>query len=379
MRTRQQLRDAMRAGEVHEGAVYTELTQAIFRGLQHQLQSLYDEAIQATSNLTAITPNALQAAPRLIKILRYCTAPAISQMRLGQLLGIRSTDLFENETRSIGEAEARTLATWFKDNLDADRFPWACATTAWDEGERRIAEQYAKLWTVSLVSNQNALTAYRNQRKQRQEGAILNVLGQIGLTLQRRLQPAPQGQRRPSSGGIHFTTDLLPRSYVREQKVAARSQKRQKSDVTVRPTDAEQLFCIEAKAVGIRIDSAKRLKELNEKYTDWSACGLPITTVGVVSGFFNENELIATIKLRGIPIFFEHDLAPLGAFLQSQDYFGGPWRPADLFADVSETEVEAGMERIETAPIDTDDQPAGDAEDTVGESLGRDRSSDREA
>ena len=47
-----------------------------------------------------------------------------------------------------------------------------------------------------------------------------------------------------------------------------------------------KLAVIEAKAVGIRIDSTKRLKELNDKFTDWEKSRLPITTVGVCAGFF---------------------------------------------------------------------------------------------
>jgi hypothetical protein len=124
--------------------------------------------------------------------------------------------------------------------------------------------------------------------------------------------------------------------------------------LTVRPTEEERLFCIEAKAVGIRIDSTKRLKELNDKFTDWAKSSLPITTVGVVAGFFNDIELIATIKKRGIPIFFEHDLALLTGFLQTGQYFGSMWNPLELFPDVAETDVAAAMEKIAATPTEAE-------------------------
>jgi hypothetical protein len=351
----------MRASEVAEEQIYRETTQELFRELQDPLKALYDETIRVTSNLTSITPEIIQANPRIIKVLRYCLTPVISQMRLGQMIGLGSTEGFE-EQRKVPDAEqAGNLARWFNANLDRERFPWTSGPVTWGNAERTIAEQYAKLWTVSLVSNQNAATKYRNQRKERQEAAIAAALNGIGLTFQDRLSPTPRGQRRPRSGGIHFPSDVAPRSYVKEKKILAGSEKKQKSDLTARPTEDERLYCIEAKAVGIRIDSTKRLKELNDKYTDWAKSSLAVTTVGVLAGFYNDLELIATIKKRGIPIFFEHDLSHFTEFLTTGRYFGTGWNPAGLFPDVTETDVEAAMEKIATAPTNEGDKQPGEA------------------
>jgi hypothetical protein len=357
MLTRARLREVMQASELAEERAYREMTRDLFRELQDPLKALYDEAIRVTSNLNSLTPNVIQANPRIIKILRYCLTPVISQMRLGQIIGLGTTEGFEEQGRAPDSEQASNLARWFNASLDRERFPWTTGPVGWGEAERIIAEHYAKLWTVSLVSNQNTATKYRNQRKDRQEKVIADALGGIGLTFQQRLCAAPKGQRRPSSGGIHFRSDVDPRSYVKEKKILAGSEKRQKSDLTARPTDDERLFCIEAKSVGIRIDSTKRLKELNDKFTDWAKSSLPITTVGVVAGFFNDLELIATIKKRGIPIFFEHDLSALTAFLTSGQYFGTAWNPAGVFLDVADTDVETAMEKITTAPTDEDTKP----------------------
>lgn len=352
MLTRAQLLELMRASEAAEETIYKETTLALFRELQEPLKVLYDEAMRVTTNLTAITPAILTANPRILKILRYCLTPVISQMRLGQLIGLGSTDTFEEQGRPPNGEQAAGLSRWLNANLDRERFPWASGPIAWSAGERNVAEQYAKLWTVSLVSNQNTATKYRNQRKERQERTIADALERIGLTFQPRLAPTPKGQRRPRSGGVQLVSDVPPGSFVKEKKILGGSEKKQKSDLTARPTEAERLFCIEAKAVGIRLDSTKRLKELNDKYTDWDKSTLPITTVGVVAGFFNDLELVATIKKRGIPIFFEHDLTPLTDFLQHNRYFGTDWEPGSLFPDVTETDVTAAMERIATAPAD---------------------------
>ncbi len=93
--------------------------------------------------------------------------------------------------------------------------------------------------------------------------------------------------------------------------------------------------------------------QLNRKCTDWSRSSLPILTVGVLAGFFNAIELIATIKKRGIPIFFEHDLAELTAYLRDGLYFGSNWNPSELFNDVAEKEVSAALEKMATTTTET--------------------------
>jgi hypothetical protein len=144
-------------------------------------------------------------------------------MRLGQIIGLGTTEGFEEQGRTPDVEQAGNLARWFNANLDRDRFPWTVGPVAWSEGERTVAERYAKLWTVSLVCNQNTATRYRNQRKERQEKAIADALEGIGLTFQTRLGAAPKGQKRPGSGGIHFRSDVAPRSFVKEKKILAGS------------------------------------------------------------------------------------------------------------------------------------------------------------
>ena len=135
---------------------------------------------------------------------------------------------------------------------------------------------------------------------------------------------------------------------MREQKILFG--KRQKADLTARPVADNRLICVEAKAVGIRIDSTKRLKELNDKHTDWISSGLNVIAVGVCAGFFNDIELIATARGRGIPIFWEHNLDQLIAFVSQGNYYGSPWNARELFPDVPDVIVRAGLESIQEAP-----------------------------
>ena len=360
MLDRNSLREMMRASEGTERGIYVGMTSALYLSAQTPLEALFDQTVRVTDDFRSITPSVIRANPRIIKILRHCLCPVVSQMRLGQLLGMATTGVFEEGNRVPTLAEAEELAHWFEIGLDVQRFPWSRSEVGWTDAEKAVARRYAKLWTIALAANQNTGTLYRTQRKERQEAAIVNSLLAAGLTLQTGLVAPPSGLLRPAGGGIHFPGDIGPRNFVKEKKILADSQKKQKADVIARPTEGDGIFCIEAKAVGIRIDSTKRLKELNDKFTDWTASSLPITTVGVIAGFFNEVELIATIKDRGIPVFFEHDLTPLAEFLLTGRYFGQTWNPKTLFPEVSDAEILQAAEGIATAAVDGPEASTGD-------------------
>jgi hypothetical protein len=364
MMTRDMLLNEMARSAIDEEKIYMSLTLSLFQELQRPNQERFDQLMQATASLTVITRQVLQVNPGLVKILRYCLAPVISQMRLGQIIGLGTTDSFEERQATPTDEQADRLSRWFNDYLDRDRFPWL-ANPKVSPTERRISESFAKLWTVSLLSNQNTATKYRTQRKERQEKAIAEVLQAMGLKFQALLgppAPPPRTRRKPGDpphpkvaaklGGITNVHDVRVGHFVKEQKILGGSQKNQKADITVRPSVEELLFCIEAKAVGIKIDSTKRLKELNDKCTDWNGSALPVQTIGVCAGMFNSSELIATIKLRGVPIFFEHALDKLADFLRYGLYYGATWNPPALFPDVSIEEAAAALAKIKTATAD---------------------------
>ncbi len=377
MLTRERFAADLERSRQLEKTTYKELTLGLYRGLQAPLKALYDQMVSATGNLTAITARSLQDHPQIIKVLRYCLAPVISQMRLGQIIGITSTGPFEKDGTKPGPQQAADLVRWFENYLDRERFAWTGPTPPpWSVAERQIAEHYAKLCTVALVSNQNTATQYRMKRQKMQEDAIAAALVAGGLTLQARVGPVPSATgrkkkgegpaRRPRKGpaGVSSADDVQPSHFVRAATVLAGLERNQSADLTVRPGPAPKLFCIEAKAVGIRIDSAKRLKELNDKYTDWQAVKpkLDLVTLGVCAGFFNLIELIATIRVRGIPMFFEHDLAPLADFLQTGNYFGSPWEPKALFTEVPAEALREALDKITSAEPDVEERGAAEGE-----------------
>ena len=91
---------------------------------------------------------------------------------------------------------------------------------------------------------------------------------------------------------------------------------RQKADLAVRSKRTKRLVLIEAKAVGVEIDSTKRIKECCDKAGDWqSAPRLDAPdVVAVIAGFFNPTGL-ANLRASKIHVVWEHRLADLGKLL----------------------------------------------------------------
>jgi hypothetical protein len=84
----------------------------------------------------------------------------------------------------------------------------------------------------------------------------------------------------------------------------------------VRSRRNQQLVLIEAKAVGVEIDSTKRIKECCDKANDWrSAKSLknPIITA-VIAGFFTSTG-IENLQKSQIQIVWEHRLDDLAEIL----------------------------------------------------------------
>jgi hypothetical protein len=238
MMTRDRLLKEMEISEAREENLYKDLTLSLFRNIQASLKDLYDETFTVTERFTSITPDVIRASPKVIKTLRYCLAPNISQMRLGQIIGGSTTEAFEERDKVPTPKEAKDLARWFNDYLDRARFQWLDRPKM-PAAERNLAETYAKLWTVSLQSNQNTATEYRNQRKAVQEKAIAIALERAGLKYQEKLGIQQSTARR--LGGINQVDDVQPNHYVKEQKILGKCQKKQKSDLTIRPTAADKL------------------------------------------------------------------------------------------------------------------------------------------
>lgn len=262
-------------------------------------EELYDLAFERTREFRSIRGSTLIQSPRIIKILRYLLVPSISQMKLGQIVGMSSTAGVEDGSAITPNLSVK-LARILRQNLDRSRFVWH--QTRLNSRQRALAMVYAKRWTLSLLANQNAATNFRNWRKDLQENKIERAIMEASF----RLLP-----NRPT---IREVETISPGTFVKESKVGRRSP--QKADFVLRARGGRGLIALEAKAVGVKIDAYKRIKEVRDKATAWSRLfGDRIETIAVIAGFIPSSE-VESLSDSGIRFYWEHDLRGLTRYLQ---------------------------------------------------------------
>lgn len=291
----------LKKSEEFETKIFFSMAKELYVDCNTQCEYLYDIASKLTDNFNSITPQSLLEDSRIIKVLRYSLLPVVSQMKLGQLINLNTTAVFEDVRATTKSQLARLrnvadkLCEIINANLDTQRFLWL--QTKLKDKELELASKYAKNWTCSLISNQNSNTAFRNWRKELQESAGISQIIKAGYT---------SVEGRPV---ITHLDDILPGQFVRETKIGGRNN--QKSDITVRLKKSRRILCIEAKAIGVRVDAFKRFKECREKFDDWKTTFGSAVQVGIIlSGFIPQKEYEKLLDM-GITVFWEHNIEDL--------------------------------------------------------------------
>ena len=295
------IQQVLQRAENFETEIFFKMARKLYADCVTQCDSIYDVALHKTNAFRNITPDVLLSDSRIIKVLRYCMIPVISQMKLGQLVGLTSTKEFEDSLISKGkkymalQKVAPALCKLFQEYLDSQRFLWL--QTKLSEQQYKLAVIYSKNWTCSLIANQNSSTVFRNWRKELQETSAVNEIVKAGYS---------SVERRRIITNID---DLLPGQYSRECVIKGRNN--QKADIAIRLKSSRKLLLIEAKAIGVRIDAFKRIKECREKFDDWKETFGNQVEVGVVlSGFIPSGEYNSLVD-EGIKVFFEHHITDL--------------------------------------------------------------------
>jgi hypothetical protein len=291
-----------------EMQTYLTSVSSMYSTAMAQNEEIYDIASAATDAFRDVSAPTILSDSRMVRILRYTVAPSISQMKFGQFFGLNSVGQFEAAKLLPGsikyerlEGIAGRMAQFVNDNIDRRRFLWLDASV--QVPDQSLAEQYAKRWTCSIAADQNAQTRYRNWRKDQQESAIAAALIGLGYV------------KSAHSGTVSKKTDVSIGEFTPEKRVKGRTM--QKADVIVRSKRVPHpLVLIEAKAVGVELDSTKRIKECCDKAGDWgSSTDLDApTVVSVIAGFFNEKG-IQNLRASGIEVVWEHRLTDLADVL----------------------------------------------------------------
>lgn len=286
----------LQKSEAFETEIFFRMARTLYSDCETQSDNLFDIAMEKTNAFRNISPSVLIDDSRIIKVLRYCMLPVISQMKLGQLVDLATTKDFE-DTRITSSNQLKKLTVvapklckLFNEYMDWQRFLWL--QTKMSDDQYALAIKYAKRWTCSLIANQNSNTAFRNWRKELQETTAANQAVKAGYTsvITRKI--------------VSDINDILPGQYSRECRIKGRNI--QKADIVIRLKHSHKLLLIEAKAIGVRIDAFKRIKECREKFDDWKQTFGNRVEVGVVlSGFIPQREYQSLVD-EGVHVFWEH-------------------------------------------------------------------------
>lgn len=282
-------------GEIEAEAEYARGQYAARRPLEGRdaYRVAYAEAVKDITDLLGASGDlatlgaTLATRQSLLDVARYVTAPPISADDLATVAG------FAKSTTTGDAMAARTMV--LSASIDENRFPWLFATPSRKPTPNERAAAIGA--TASLIAAQRAATVLRMMWAKRQEAAVAAILASKGYS---------QVKRRRIDSFADLPTGLFcPESFVFGQK----------SDVPVGLRNGRYLL-LECKVSGSEVNSFKRLNHetVNKRDTWERGFAAQAYTGAVLGGVFRPLNVLAAQE-RGVYIFWEHDLSPLGAFL----------------------------------------------------------------
>lgn len=302
-----QIEKLLTKSEKFETDIFFKMSRQLYADCATQCEDLFDICFEKTNGFHNITAQAIVDDSRIIKVLRYCMLPVISQMKLGQLVGLDTTGNMEDSRVMSGHVmkQLKMIAPKIKalvcEYLDSQRFLWL--QTSLSDSEYRLARDYSKKWTCSLIANQNSATSFRNWRKELQESSAASQIVEAGYSsIARRAL-------------VSSVDDILPGQFSRESRIKGQSV--QKADLVVRLKKSKKLLLLEAKAIGVRIDAFKRIKECREKFQDWKMSFGEKVVVGTILSGFIPIEEYQTLVDMGALVFWEHQIQSLKKFVET--------------------------------------------------------------
>lgn len=223
----------------------------------------------------------------LLDTARYVTAPPISADDLDTVASLVKTMM------SSDAIAART--TVLVGGIDQVRFPWLFTSPPRKPTATERASAIST--TAALIAAQRTATVLRIMWAKRQEAAVAAVLASKSYSQVKR--------RRIDSFADLPTGMYCPESFVFGQKC----------DVPVGLRNGRYLL-LECKVSGSEVNSFKRLNHetVNKRDTWERGFAAQAYTGAVLGGVFKPINVLAAQE-RGVYIFWEHDQAPLGAFL----------------------------------------------------------------
>lgn len=250
------------------------------------------DLLSSTEDLLAINAADLLKHPKLVRTLRFCFGPPLSNDIVKEHVG-GSIDV-----KRLPPERAEAIATLASRGLDELRFPWLTDQRAAKRNERRLAVA----WTAGLIALEESRTASRMKSSQVQEQAIRDALTKADF----KHVPRPES--------IRLITDLEKGSFTDETEAGGR-----KADIPARLHDG-RLLLVEAKVSSTRLNSYKRLiNDSCAKAPVWRTVfgDGAVVPLAVLSGAFSVEHLeLAQSDLYRMYLMWDHDLDTLVDFVQ---------------------------------------------------------------
>lgn len=243
-----------------------------------------------------ITPVSLADAcgAGLGEAVRYLAGPPISEDDLRVIADVSS--LAAGPLSRDAQALARVQGIIVK-VIDPFRFPWVLSGTAPGAGQKEAALMASSV----LLAAQRIETTRRNEGKAEQESKVKRYLVSLGMAAS-----APEA--------IHtIVKGPPPGHFCAECQLGER-----KADVVVRLHDT-RLMAIECKVSNSATNSIKRLNNdaaVKAEYWLKKFGTSQIVPVAMLAGVFKTKNLEQSQE-RGLNLFWSHDLAQLGSFIES--------------------------------------------------------------
>ncbi|MGD9696305.1 MAG: XamI family restriction endonuclease [Thermoleophilia bacterium] len=253
-----------------------------------------EDLIEQTVDLSLLREHAVEVTsdPRLLRALRFCAGPPVSEDDLKVLTGI---SLAPGRLRA-SPSSAGMVIDVIRLVLDDVRFPWAAARTEPSEGERAAAV----LATAALMATEGARTRRRNTARTIQEEAVADALLAAGFRRTRAPRKIEMLQDAPGPGVFCDETAFGERQ----------------ADLIVGLWDGRRMP-IECKVSNSTVNSVKRVNnDAAAKAESWlqDFGRSQVVPCAVLSGVFKRTNL-ESAQSRGLTLFWAHRLDDLTGWI----------------------------------------------------------------
>lgn len=260
-----------------------------------EYQGYFENLLESTVDLADLADQAHEILSNkpLLDALRYLSGPPIS---LDDLLVVSDVSSLSPKAISKNPGISLRVIQTVVATLDRRRFPWVVEEREPTEAERNAAV----VASAALAASQRVGTMRRNEGKEQQEQAVVDVLKGIGLVLKKAREIRTLAQA-PQKG-----------QFCRESLLGSR-----KADLVVRLWD-DRIMPIECKVSNSYTNSIKRLNnDAAVKAVSWvrDFGTLNIVPTAVLSGAFKLGNLIDA-QNRGLTLFWAHDLERLTNWIE---------------------------------------------------------------